>query len=355
VRVGDESNWFCSRQTCREENSESFAGQHAANSTSFYLFDEASAVPDQIWEVAEGGLTDGEPMVFVFGNPTRSSGKFHRVCFGSERGRWITRCVDSRDCRFTNKDLIAQWVEDYGEDSDFVRVRVRGLCPSASDLQFIDSARVYAAQKRQPVSFPDDPLIVGVDVARGGGANTVFRFRRGLDAASLPPVRLTGEESRDSMRVASVLLDIMDREYAGVKPKVAFVDSGFGGPIVDRCRQLGYDNVIEVQFGGACPDPRHFANMRSWMWSKAKDWLQRGSIDDDTALEVDLCAPGYKHDKQDRILLEAKDDMMKRGLDSPDNADALALTFAQPVAPLTESEQQYRPSLAQYSRDAWMG
>jgi hypothetical protein len=87
--------WFVSAQSCKEENSEAFAGQHAADSTSFYIFDEASGVPDKIFEVAEGGLTDGEPMIFLFGNPTRTEGKFFRVNFGSERERWEHRSVDS--------------------------------------------------------------------------------------------------------------------------------------------------------------------------------------------------------------------------------------------------------------------
>jgi hypothetical protein len=85
-------------------NSEAFAGQHAATSTSFYVFDEASGVPDKIHEVAEGGLTDGEPMFFQFGNPTRSRGAFHRATFGSERNLWIVRCIDSRSCKFSNKE-----------------------------------------------------------------------------------------------------------------------------------------------------------------------------------------------------------------------------------------------------------
>lgn len=85
--------WYCSAQTCREENSESFAGQHAASSSSFYVFDEASAVPDKIWEVAEGGLTDGEPHFYAFGNPTRSSGKFYRILWGNEGSAWFKRSI----------------------------------------------------------------------------------------------------------------------------------------------------------------------------------------------------------------------------------------------------------------------
>jgi hypothetical protein len=97
---------------------------------------------------------------------------------------------------------------------------------------------------------------------------------------------------------------------------MAFVDSGFGGPIVDRCRQLGYTNVVEVQFGAACPDPRHYANMRAWMWSKVREFLTRGAIDKDTRLATDLAGPSAKMDRQDRICLESKEEMEKRGLDS---------------------------------------
>ena len=326
-------DWKVVMQTCREENAQSFAGQHAKNSTSWYLFDEASNIPDSIWDVAFGGLTDGEPMFFAWGQPTRSSGKFHEITFGSLRNRWNHRTIDSRKSRFTNKELIEQWRIDYGEDSDFFRVRVLGLPPRASDLQYIDSDRIFAAQNRDAFHFEDEPLVVGLDVARGGKASSVFRFRRGMDARSIPPIRISGEASRDSMVLVTKLLQIMSTEYGGVKPAMAFVDSGFGGPIVDRCRQLGYTNVVEVQFGAACPDPRHYANMRAWMWSKVREFLTRGAIDKDTRLATDLAGPAAKMDKQDRICLESKEEMEKRGLDSPDDGDALALTFAHPVLP----------------------
>ena len=172
------AKWFCSAQTCREENSEAFAGQHAAGSTSFYIFDEASAVPDGIFDVAEGGLTDGEPMMFLFGNPTRNSGRFHKVTFGTGRPRWNHRSIDSRTSARTNKEQIAQWVQDYGEDSDFVRVRVRGIPPNASELQFIDLGRVNAAQMRERETLADEPLIAGCDVSAGGARrHAVRRFR----------------------------------------------------------------------------------------------------------------------------------------------------------------------------------
>lgn len=345
--------WGAAAQTCREENSESFAGQHAADSTSFYIFDEASAVPDGIWEVAEGGLSDGEPAFFAFGNPTRSTGKFYRICFGADRGRWSHRVIDSRSSRFANKELIQQWEEDHGEDSDFFRVRVRGLPPRASDLQYIDSERVWQAQKNNAIALPDSPLVVGVDIARGGGDNNVICFRRGGDARSLPAIKIPGEQTRDSMRMVSKLGDILSDRRPERRVSMMFVDgTGIGGPIVDRLKELGHKNVVEIQFGGRCPDDKHYANMRSWMWSRMKDWLPHGAIPKDSDLEADLTGPGWKPDKQDRVVLESKEDMKKRGLSSPDFADALALTFAQNVLPAVETTR-VRPSIPQGSR-SWM-
>ena len=321
-------SWFCSAQSCKEENSEAFSGQHAADSTSFYVVDESSAVPDKIFEVAEGGLTDGEPMMFVFGNPTRSTGAFHRICFGSLRKRWESVQIDSRECRFTNKAQLKEWADDYGEESDFYRVRVRGLPPAASDLQFISSELVYAAQKRQPMILSDEPLVCGLDVARGGEDHSVFRFRCGGDARSVPAIRLAGGETRDTMRLVTLAADVLERDFGGRRIGTMFVDgTGIGGPIVDRLRQLGHKNVVEVQFGAKSPSTK-FANMRSYMWGKCREWLARGAIDKASRLEYDLTGPGYKHDGRDRVILESKEQMKGRGIDSPDDGDALALTFA---------------------------
>jgi hypothetical protein len=114
-------------QSCKEQNAQAFAGQHAKRSRRRVLFDEASEVPDKVWEVGDGGMTDGEPMIFAFGQMTRNTGEFYKVCFGNEAARWNHRRVDSRTSRFTNKPLIAQQIADYGIDSDFVRVRILGF------------------------------------------------------------------------------------------------------------------------------------------------------------------------------------------------------------------------------------
>lgn len=331
-RNGFRESWFCAPQSCAEENSEAFAGQHAKSSTSFYLFDEASAVPPKIHEVAEGGLTDGEPMFIMAGNPTRSDGKFHEAVFGSRRDRWVTHVIDSRDCAFHSKSLIQEWEEDYGVDSDFFRVRVRGLPPTASALQYIDSARIAAAKVRIAMALPDDPLIAGVDISGGGASWTVCRFRRGNDARTVPPIRISGQDSRDRNVVISKLADVLADRSAGRQVDAMFIDSAFGSPIVERLKVLGYKNVHEINFGGVAPD-HHDSNQRSYQWHKMKDWLTTAAIPPrDERLSTDLAAPGFHLNRRDQLVMEAKDSMVARGAASPDDGDALSLTFAQPVA-----------------------
>lgn len=332
-------NWFASAQSCKEENKEAFAGQHAADSTSFYLFDESSGIPDAIFDVADGGMTDGEPMQFRFGNPWRSSGEFYACCFGRTRNYWDHRCIDSRDCRFSNKQYLQELLEQCGEDSDRFRVQCKGLPPRASEAQFIDQERVLGAQKREVVVLPEEPLIMGVDLARGGADNNVIRYRRGLDARSIAPVIIPGEKARDSMfMVTKIAHEIQSR-----RPDYVFLDAtggSIGGPIGDRLRQLGHRNVIDVGFSAEPPD-RSCANMRAYMWSELKEWLVKGAIDKSPQLEVDLTGPGFHADRHDKLVLESKEAMKARDAQSPDEGDALALTFSQPVSAARRRSRRY--------------
>jgi hypothetical protein len=351
-RRGQKDSWFLSAQSCREENSEAFAGQHAANSTSIYINDEGSAIPDAIYEVQEGGLTDGEPMQIIFGNPTRSQGKFFRVAFGSERDQWKTVVIDSRECPLTNKTQIQEWIDLYGEDSDFVRVRVRGLPPKAADSQFIPLDLVVAAQKRPAVALSLDPLIAGVDLSWGGDDFTCVRFRKGHDARSIPPIRIPGEKMRDPNVAVCKLAEIFDTRYGNRQERIAmmFIDSaGICGPVGAMLRQLGHKNIQEINFGADALNEK-YAYMRSYMWGQVKEWLPYGAIDRSPELEEDLTAPGYLIDRKVRIQLESKKDIKKRIGHSTDDGDALGLTFAMPVAsPIVRQGQEMRRRMGAYS------
>lgn len=336
-----EQTWRIDAIPWSERNTEAFAGLHNAGKRIALFFDEASAIPDIIWETTEGALTDKDTEIlwFVFGNPTRNTGRF-RECFGRLRHRWKQYQVDSRTAKLSNKKQIADWIADYGDDSDFVRIRVKGVFPRAGAVQFIPGDIVEAAmsiEREQHVetSFMD-PFILGVDVARFGDDQTVLCPRRGLDARSIPWRKLRG---RDNMQVAALIVEM----HQAMNFDAIFIDEGgTGSGVVDRCRYLKLP-VMGIS-NGSSPDlamPTDegavgYSNKGAEMWGRMKDWLKRGLIPQDPELEQNLTGREYGFvmvDGKDVIQLEKKKDMKKRGLASPDDADALALTFAYPVQP----------------------
>lgn len=337
-----EKSWRADFIPWNEKNPEAFAGLHNQGRRIVVIVDEASQVAEIIFDVIEGALTDADTEILVAlrGNPTRNTGRF-RECFGRYRHRWTTKQIDSRTVSFTNKAQIQQWVDDYGEDSDFVRVRVRGVFPRAGSLQFISGDAVNAAMGRHPQSFMNEPLIMGVDVARFGDDQSVIAFRRGRDACSVPWKRYRGI---DTMTLAAEVARLADYE----KADAIFIDGvGVGAGVVDRLRQMGR-YVFEVNAGGKPTNGFILStqvkvkNKRAEMWAAMRDWLETSAIPDDPELEADLTGIEYGYDASDQIQLERKEDMKKRGLASPDTADALALTFAEPVAQKTEHTQIIR-------------
>lgn len=320
-------SWNCFAQTARAENSESFAGLHAADSTPFFLVDESSGVPDSIFEVVQGGMTDGAPVVVLLGNPTKATGFFHDA-FHTMKHRWTTRQIDSRTVQVTNKQLIQEWAEDFGEASDFFGVRVLGRFPSASSLQFIPRDMVDAAMERETPPVQHEVVVLGCDIARFGDDETVIFPRVGRDARTFPPIRLRG---LDTQQVASHIAgQINFYREAGRNVLVNIDGGGVGGGVVDRLRALGFD-VNEVQFGSRADDPRKYANKRCEMYGVLRDALPGLALPQDEDLAEQLTSVEYGFTPSDQIALERKTSMKARGLASPDLADALALTYAYPV------------------------
>lgn len=338
-----ERTWRADAIPWSETSTESFAGLHNQGRRIIVIFDEASNIDDKIWEVVEGALTDEDTEILwiAFGNPTRNTGRF-RECFGRLKHRWKKRHIDSRTVEGVNKVQIGQWEKDYGDDSDFFRVRVKGEFPRAGSMQFIPGDTVEAARKREPEAKLFDPLVLGVDVARFGDDQSVICLRRGRDAKSIPWVTLRGA---DTMQVAAKVMELANLH----RPDAIFVDGGgVGGGVVDRLRMFKF-NVIEVQFGASADrtlmtaeGQTLYANKRAEMWGAMRDWLKGGMIPDSTELAQDLTGVEYgfiMREGADKVLLEKKADMKKRGLSSPDLADALAMTFAYPVMPSDHSFQ----------------
>lgn len=326
---GHEKTWRVDMVPWSERNTEAFAGLHNKGRRVLLIFDEASAVPDSIWEVSEGALTDeGTEIIWCcFGNPTRNTGRF-RECFGKFRHRWACRQVDSRTAAMTDKVQLAQWVEDYGEDSDFVRVRVRGEFPRAGDRQFVSSDIVHEARGRslKPDQYNFAPKILGVDVARNGGDQSVITRRQGL--ACLAQRKFRG---LDTVTLAGIVAQEC-REWGADK---IFVDGiGVGAGVVDALHKIyGLEYLaVDAVAGATALQPSRFLNRRAEMWAIMRKWLSEGgAVPDDPELAEQLCGLEYAVTVSGKLKLESKDDMKARGLSSPDCADSLALTFYAPV------------------------
>lgn len=333
-------NYCFDAVTWSEERTEGFAGLHNASGAVCIIFDEASAIPDKLLEVAQGAMTDGEPWLFAFGNPTRNDGWFFET-FHSLTKLWWNLNVDSREVRITNKEYIAELVDQYGEESDYIRVRVRGLFPTVGDTQFIPSDLVASAMLRRPHvekgnALDQAPLVLGIDVARFGEDMTVFCFRKGQDAQS---IKIQKFRSLDTMQIAT-----MAAEHIMLwNPDYVFVDGvGVGGGVVDRLRQLGF-RVMDVNGGGRPTHVDRYSNKRAEMWGEMRNWLRDGGcLPKDDELKSELIGPQYSFTTKHQIKLERKEDMKKRGLRSPNIADALALTFASPTAYRDLSSSRYR-------------
>jgi len=314
-------------------NSEAFAGLHNQGKRIIVIFDEASAIDDVIWEVTEGALTDKDTEIlwFAFGNPTRNTGRF-RECFRKHRDLWRNVKIDSREASATNKEQLQEWIDTYGENSDFVKVRVKGEFPDVSDRQLIGIDLVRAAMERtvteREIAYA--PKILGVDIARGGNDQSTIWLRRGLFAR-----RLFRRHERDSSRLGDVIASFIDQE----KPAAVFLDMGnIGAAVLDRLRNLGYGSVVHgIFFQNTAIRADVYANRRAEMWDSVKKWLEDGGTlpakaPETQNIEDDLTGPEYFYNPKGRLQIESKEDMKARGLPSPDDADALSLTFAAPVA-----------------------
>jgi hypothetical protein len=315
---------------------EAFAGLHNLGKRIVVIFDEASQIDDVIWNTTDGIFTDADTEVLfaVFGNPTRGQGAFFE-CFNRFRHRWLGRQIDSRKVPISDKKMIQEWIDDYGIDSDYVRMNVLGQFPRVSSMQFIANDVVAAARNREVSAHITDALIMGVDVARFGDDESVIAFRKGRDARSIPWLKF---RKLDTMALASAVAEAHER----LKADACFVDGGgVGGGVVDRLRSLGF-TVRDVQFGAAPDradvdkDATRYANKRAEIWGYMRESLPGLAIPDDDALAADLTNVlyGFKDGtKGAAIVLEKKEHMKKRGMASPDRADALALTYAYPVMP----------------------
>jgi hypothetical protein len=315
--------WGAEGKLWSEENPDAYAGVHNHDGM-MVIFDEASGIPDTIWSVAAGFFT--EPIVhrywLAFSNPRRPTGYFYE-CFHAKRDFWTSRQIDSRSVEGTDKAIYEQIIEEHGEDSPQARVEVYGQFPSTGEDQFIGPYIVNEAAKRARYKDPTAPIVIGVDPARSGADSTVIVVRQGRDLVAIR--RYKGD---DTMTVVGHIIEAIE----DFKPTLTVMDEGgLGYGILDRLNEQRY-KVRGVNFGWKAKNQVMWGNKRAEMWGAMRDWLKSASIPDDRQLKTDLTGPKTKPDSSGKMFLESKKDMKSRGLASPDAADALAVTFAYPVA-----------------------
>lgn len=322
-----EKEWRIDQIAWSERNTEAFAGLHNQGKRILLIFDEASAIPDVIWEVSEGALTDSDTEIIwcCFGNPTRNIGRF-RECFrgGKFAHRWWHKQIDSRTVKITNKAQIQKIIEDYGEDHDVTRVRVKGTFPTASSNALFGPDMIDAAMAKEykPGMFDYAPVILGGDVARQGDDSSALARRQGQVVFPIRMMRIP-----DVTLVGAQFAVEMDEHHADA----CFVDAtgGYGVGVIDAMRATGHD-PIEVYFNGKSASSQYF-NKRSEMFFKLAKWVEAGgALPYDPGLKEELLAMTYTFAK-DKFRLCEKDDVKELIGRSPDKADAVALTFAFPV------------------------
>lgn len=346
ITVKDErhaSSWRTDLVTWDERNSEAFAGLHNKRKRILVIFDEAAAIADIIWDVTQGALTDEDTEIIwlAFGNPTQNQGRFSE-CFGSDKARWKCLQIDSRQVEGTNKAELEEWVTKYGEDSDYIRVRVRGEFPRGGSAQFIAGDLVAKARNTKAVGYESLPKILSCDVARFGDDETVIGMRQGRKFQILGTYR-----GQDTVQTAERLIEFRDRE----RPDATIIDGdGIGGAVVDHLRHRGHGDGLFEFHGGTDPtDIQMWFNKRAEVWGAMREWLDNGGqIPDDPDLARQLTSPTYftaqGKVRHGSIALEHKEDLKKRGMPSPDKADCIAMSFSVKIAAKRKTGPAPRPA-----------
>ena len=316
------SEAFISARTSRAETPEALAGVHSENV--FLVVDEASGVPEKVFEAAAGSMSGHSATTLLLSNPTRSSGTFYESQTRMSKSWWTRRwsCVDSP---LVSDEFVEEMRERYGEESNAFRIRVLGEFPMADDDTIIPFHLAHSATQRDIEMTPDIRPIWGLDVARFGTDKTALCKRYGNVVTDID-----AWQGLDLMQTVGRVMAEYEALPSSQRPTEILVDSiGVGGGVVDRLRELGVP-VRGINVGEAPAMGKTYMNLRSELWFKTKGWLEDRSckIPRDDQLVAELTGIRYAFTSSGKMKAESKDAMRKRGLKSPDLADALCLTMA---------------------------
>lgn len=321
---------FISARTSRAEQPEALQGIHADNV--MLIADEASGVPEQVFEAAAGSMSGHSAVTILLGNPVRSSGFFYET-HNRLADQWWHRRVSCVDSPRVSKEYVQEMAIRYGEESNAYRIRVLGEFPKSDDDTVIAMELLDLAKQRDVVPSKVAPVVWGLDVARFGSDSSALCKRQGN--AVIEPVRRW--RNLDLMQLCGAVVAEWEALEEKHRPAEILIDSiGLGAGVVDRLRELGLPargiNVSESPAMGAT-----YKNLRAELWYKAKAWLEKRDcrLPADDALISELATVRYKFTSNGKIQIESKDDIRKRGLASPDLADSFVLTFASDAATIS--------------------
>lgn len=329
---GAENTQFAVARTARKEQPEGLQGFHADHL--LFIIEEASGVPEPVFEVAQGALSTPNARVLMCANPTQTTGYFYNS-HNRMKHVWTRGVLSCEDSPLVAPEYLRDMKQQYGEESDIYRVRVKGEFPNAAITQLIPRALAEeaSARKLHPSQYEFAPKVLGVDVAWEGDDRSCVVLRQGIHS------RILGQwRNIDNMTLGGLVAQYEDKHGTDA----TFIDVGWGSGVIDYLRSIGRD-PIPVNFGGKAIKTE-FVNKRSEMWCEILAWLRDGGqIQAEDDLIDDLAGPEYYFAPNGRKGLERKKDMKKRGLPSPDLADALALTFAAPVTKKQRGPDRINP------------
>lgn len=313
---------FISCRTSRSETPEALAGVHSENV--LLLADEASGIPEAVFEAASGSMSGEHATTVLTGNPTRNTGFFYDT-HTRLKDDWYTMHVSCVDSPRVADDFVEDMKRRYGEDSPAYHVRVLGNFPPSEEDTVIPVALIEHAMNNEIKIHEETSSVWGLDVARQGGDSSVLCKRQG------PVVHpLTVWRNLDLMQLTGAVKADYDATPPSKRPMEIIVDSnGFGAGVLDRLRELGLPaRGLNVSERAMAKDT--YLNMRAELWFKCKAWLEGMdvSLPRDDGLYGELAAPRYMFTSSGKMQVESKEAMKKRGVRSPDKADALCLALA---------------------------
>lgn len=314
---------FISARTSRAEQPEALQGIHSDHV--MLVADEASGVPEQVFEAAAGSMSGHSAVTLLLGNPTRSSGFFYDT-HNRLASEWTVFKVGCQESPRVSDEYVAEMASRYGEDSNAFRVRVLGEFPRSDDDTMIPMELIESARQRDVAGNPYADVIWGLDVARFGSDSSALTKRQGNIVIETP----RRWKNLDLMQLTGAVVAEYESLEEKDRPAEILVDSiGLGAGVVDRLIELGLPargiNVSESPSFGT-----KYRNLRAELWAKAKAWLERRDcfLPDDDQLVSELATVRYKFASNGKLQIESKEDLKKRGLKSPDVADSFVLTFA---------------------------